>query len=95
MSTERSTVIAVVLAVALAATACSGRVQATLEPDGAPLDMAAVEQLARTTDIRRGWMAVNPVTQLEPAEKPRWSPGRVGVFEGPALARVLDHAGWS
>lgn len=51
MSPQRSILIAVVLAVALAATACSGRVQATLEPDGASLDMAAVEQLARTTDI--------------------------------------------
>jgi integrase len=38
-------------------------------------------------------MAVNPVTQLEPAEKPRWRPGRVAALEGDDLARVLDHAG--
>jgi integrase len=33
------------------------------------------------------------VLALEPGEKPRWSPERVGTLEGPALARVLDHAG--
>lgn len=64
MSPQRNILIAVVLAVALAATACSGRVQATLEPDGAPLDMAAVEQLARTTDI-------SSVSSIAVADAPR------------------------
>ena len=43
--------------------------------------------------MRRGWLAENPVLALEPGEKPRWSPGRVGALEGPALAKVLDQAG--
>jgi hypothetical protein len=42
---------AVLLVGSLIVTACSGQVQATLEPEGAPLDLAAVEQLARATDI--------------------------------------------
>ena len=43
--------------------------------------------------IRRGWLTENPVRALEPGERPRWCPGRVGTLEGPALAKVLDHAG--
>jgi integrase len=43
--------------------------------------------------VRRGWLSDNPVGLLEPAEKPRWRPGRVAVLEGDDLARVLDHAG--
>ena len=42
--------------------------------------------------VRRGWMTVNPVTLLEPAEKPRWRPQHVDILEGHDLARVLDHA---
>lgn len=42
--------------------------------------------------VRRGWLAVNTVGLLEPAERPRWRPGRVAVLEGDDLARVLDHA---
>lgn len=30
---------------------------------------------------------------LEPGEKPRWTPGRVGILEGEALVKVLDHGG--
>jgi integrase len=43
--------------------------------------------------LRRDWVAANPVARLEPGEKPRWKPGRVGVLEGDDLAKVLDHAG--
>ena len=43
--------------------------------------------------VRRGWMPINPVTLLEPAEKPRWRPGGVDILEGDDLARVLDQAG--
>lgn len=39
--------------------------------------------------MRRGWLAANPVARLEPSEKPRWTPGRVGVLEGGDLAKVL------
>jgi integrase len=42
--------------------------------------------------VRRGWMPVNPVVLLEPAERPRWRPGKVDVLEGDDLARVLDRA---
>jgi hypothetical protein len=40
--------------------------------------------------VRRGWMTVNPVTLLEPAEKPRWRPGKVAILEGDDLARALS-----
>ncbi len=43
--------------------------------------------------VRRGWVAVNPVTLIEPAEKPRWRPGTVSVLDGRDLAAVLDQSG--
>jgi integrase len=38
-------------------------------------------------------MSANPVALLEPAEKPRWRPGKVAALEGDDLAKVLEHAG--
>jgi integrase len=43
--------------------------------------------------IRRGWLADNPVSKLEPGEKPHWTPERVATLEGDKLARLLAHAG--
>jgi integrase len=56
------------------------------------LQAGAVGDRATTPPVgeRRGAEAV---LALEPSERPRWSPGRVGVLEGPALAHVLDHSG--
>lgn len=42
--------------------------------------------------VRKGWLAINPVTLLEPLEKPRWRPAKVDILEGEDLARVLDSA---
>lgn len=61
----------------------------TLAPTTAVIALITLKAVCRFA-IRRGWLAENPVLALEPGEKPRWSPGRVGTLEGPALARVLD-----
>jgi integrase len=38
-------------------------------------------------------LASNPVSKLEPAEKPHWTPQPVSILEGEQLARLLEHAG--
>jgi integrase len=63
-----------------------------LAPTTAVIALITLKAVCRFA-VRRGWLAGNPVLALEPGEKPRWSPGRVGTLEGPALARVLDRAG--
>jgi integrase len=53
---------------------------------------SALARCAGTPSVGAGLAAV-PVTRVEPGEKPRWTPGRVGVLEGGDLAKVLDHSG--
>ena len=43
--------------------------------------------------VRRGWLATNPVSKLEPAEKPHWTPKEGACLEPDQLGRLLDHAG--
>ena len=43
--------------------------------------------------VRHGWTGLNPVTQLEPGEKPRWRVEHVRILEGADLAKLLEHAG--
>ena len=43
--------------------------------------------------VRRGWLATNPVSKLEPAEKPHWTPKEGACLESDQLGRLLDHAG--
>ena len=63
-----------------------------LAPTTAVIALIALKQICRYA-VRRGWLTENPVTGLEPGERPRWTPGRVGILEGKDLAKVLDHAG--
>jgi integrase len=63
-----------------------------LAPTTAVIALMTLNQVCRFA-LRRGWLADNPVARLEPSEKPRWTPGRVGILEGENLARLLDHAG--
>ena len=65
---------------------------------------ANVRHLARTTaslalltlrqvcrfGVRGRWVTVNPVTQLEPAEKPRWRPGHVAALERLLISQGLN-----
>jgi integrase len=62
-----------------------------LAPSTAWLALIALNQVFRYA-IRRGWMGVNPVAQLEPGEKPRWRVEHVRILEGADLARLLAHA---
>ena len=64
----------------------------TLAPTTAVIALIVLKAVCRFA-VRRGGLADNPVLALEPGEKPHWSPGRVAALEGPALAKVLDHAG--
>jgi integrase len=43
--------------------------------------------------VRRGWLAGNPVSKLEPAEKPHWTPKQSAILEPEQLAALLEHAG--
>jgi integrase len=63
-----------------------------LAPTTAVIALITLKQVCRFA-VRRGWLAENPVLALEPGEKPRWRPGRVGVLEGRDLAKVLANAG--
>jgi integrase len=62
-----------------------------LAPGSARITLLALNQICRFA-VRRGWLADNPVSKLEPAEKPRRSTGQVSILEGHDLARLLDHA---
>ena len=61
--------------------------EAVLATTTAAIALLTLRQVLRFA-VRRGWLAANPVSQLEPSEKPRWRPGKVDD-----LARVLDQAG--
>jgi integrase len=63
-----------------------------LAPTTAVIALITLNQVCRFA-LRRGWLTDNPVARLEPCEKPRWTPGRVGILDGDGLSRVLDHAG--
>jgi integrase len=63
-----------------------------LAPTTASLALIALNQIFRFA-LRRGWIADNPVTHLEPGEKPRWTPQRVSILEPADLGKLLDHAG--
>ena len=43
--------------------------------------------------VRRGWIAANPVTKLEPGEKPRWRPRPAAILEPTELALLLSCSG--
>jgi hypothetical protein len=43
--------------------------------------------------VRRGWLVENPVSKLEPSEKPHWTPERVAMLEGDELTRFFSQAG--
>jgi integrase len=64
----------------------------TLAPTTAVIALITLKQVCRFA-VRRGWVVANPVAGLEPGERPRWRPGRVGILEGKDLAKVLDQAG--
>jgi integrase len=63
-----------------------------LAPTTAVIALITLKAVCRFA-VRHGWMDKNPALDLEPGEKPRWTPGRVGILEGPHLARVLDQSG--
>ena len=62
-----------------------------LAPSTAKLALIALNQIFRFA-VRRGWLSINPVMQLEPGEKPRWRVKHVRILEGADLAKLLDHA---
>jgi integrase len=63
-----------------------------LAPTTAVIALAALSLICRYA-VRRGWLADNPATKLEPGEKPHWTPRPVAILEGDELAQVLDQAG--
>ena len=56
-----------------------------LAPTTAVIALATLSLVCRYA-VRRGWIADNPVSTLEPGEKPRWNPQHVGILEGDDLA---------
>jgi integrase len=64
----------------------------TLAPTTARIALITLGQVCRFA-VRRGWLGDNPVSKLEPAEKPRWTPQPVSPLEPDQLASLLDHAG--
>jgi len=80
-----------VSAIAFSKTWSQGNEQA-LAPSMAQLALIALNQVFRYA-VRRGWTGLNPVTQLEPGEKPRWRVEHVRILEGADLAKLLEHAG--
>jgi integrase len=63
-----------------------------IAPTTARIALISLNQVCRFA-VRRGWLAENPVSKLEPAEKPHWTPQKVAILEGDELARFLAHAG--
>jgi integrase len=63
-----------------------------LAPTTARIALITLGQVCRFA-VRRGWLAENPVSKLEPAEKPRWTPVRAAILEPEQLAALLEHAG--
>ena len=66
-----------------------------LAPTTALIVLIALNQICRFA-VRRGWLAANPVSKLEPGEKPLWTPIEISILEGDELGRVLAAAdpGW-
>ena len=64
----------------------------TLAPSSAKLALVALNQIFRF-GVRRGWIGINPVMQLDSGEKPRWRVKHIRILEGVDLARLLEHAG--
>ena len=62
-----------------------------LAPSTAWLALIAMNQICRFA-VRRGWMGVNPVSQMEPGEKPRWRVEHVRILEGADLRKLLENA---
>src|SRR2546428_758428 len=58
----------------------------------APIALVEWSQVCRYA-VRRGWLAVDPVSRLEAGEKPRWDPRETAILERPDLAKLLEHAG--
>jgi len=63
-----------------------------LAPTTAVIALVTLGQVCRFA-VRRGWLADNPVSKLEPAEKPHWTPKRVAILEPAQLTLLLEHAG--
>src|SRR3954453_19174471 len=63
-----------------------------LAPTTARNVLIVLNQVCRFA-IRRGWLADNPVSKLEPGEKPPHKPQPIATLEGDQLVRLLEHAG--
>jgi integrase len=68
--------------------------ETTLAPTTARTALVVLNQICRFA-VRRGWLADNPVSKLESAEKPPWKPKQVAILQGDELKRLLDTAGSS
>src|SRR5207249_11931522 len=55
-----------------------------LTPTTARIVLITLNQVCRFA-VRRGWLAENPVSKLEPSEKPHWTPRRVAILDGDEL----------
>jgi integrase len=62
-----------------------------IAPTTAYLALLTLSQVFRY-GVRRGWIASNPVSGLEPAEKPHWTPQPVAILEPDKLQQLLAHA---
>jgi integrase len=71
--------------------AWSGANERALAPTTAVIALVTLGQICRFA-VRRGWLASNPVSKLEPAEKPHWTPQQVAILECDELAALLEHA---
>ncbi len=63
-----------------------------LAPTTAVIALVTLNQICRYA-LRRGWLASNPVSKLEGAEKPHWTPAQAAILEPDQLARLLAHPG--
>jgi integrase len=63
-----------------------------LAPTTAVIALIALGRICRFA-VRRGWLADNPVSKLEPVERPHWTPKQVSILEPDQLTCLLDHAG--
>jgi integrase len=64
----------------------------TFAPTTARLALTTLNRVLQFA-VRRGWLAANPVTKLEPGEKPRWRPRPAAILEPTELALVLSYSG--
>ena len=62
-----------------------------LAPTTAVIALVSLNQVCRYA-VRRGWLASNPVAELEPAEKPHWTPKQAAILEPEQLAELLEQA---